>query len=61
MLSSQFILESRLAELRPSSRQMRLAEAARGVVRPAHSFAATIRLLIAGAPSASRPAGLAAR
>ena len=60
MLQSQFNLEHRLAELRPTCAELRRAQAARQSNRQARTIAGSIRALLHGTPASSRQAGIAA-
>ncbi len=64
MMPSMFSLDHRLAELRPSPDDLRLAqlrEAAAASSRPTRSIGDTIRLWLVGAAVRIRPSRLATR
>ena len=64
MIASQFNLDHRLAELRPSESELRIArerrDAAAQVARVARAAGHTARQWLGGTQVASRPSGVAA-
>ena len=64
MIASQFNLDHRLAELRPSESEQRMArerrDAAAQATRIARAAGQTARHWLGGTPVAGRPSGLAA-